>query len=316
MRSVVQTGAPGDMRRCTSRKAMTMTEDEVRQHLDEMCELHGGSEDISRIYDYERNHQERVLKEWGRFVSQFELFFDLLNNMLVGINFVRKDNWPEHRNLQYLLCANNARFFYNSFDRLIKGHATESMVLSRPLFETFIRITYASCYPSSADAVLAPIKRSDGVKFRLTNFMRDDLGLNWMTYKLWSAFTHSNSYGVFKDLRAIRNGEKRLICMHLDADQRECEMAMNLLLFVAITFLRAIYQLLVTSFNDHLKEEEVQQAVRLGELWQASMRLHPKEHWPQVMDDLDYVFEVLKAAESGRDWHVLAAKHKQQAEGS
>lgn len=120
-----------------------VTEDELRQHLDQMCERHGGSEDISRIYDYERYHQQRVLKEWGRFVSQFESFFDLLNNILVGVNFVPKDTWPEHRNLQYLLCANNVLFFYNSFDRLIKGHPTESMVLSRPLFETFIRIVYA-----------------------------------------------------------------------------------------------------------------------------------------------------------------------------
>lgn len=143
--------------------------------------------------------------------------------------------------------------------------------------------------------------------------MRDDLGLNWMTYKLWSAFTHSNSYGVFKDLRAIRNGEKRLICMHLSADQHEFEMGMNLLLFVAIAFLFAVPRLLATSYNDHLKKEEVEEAIRLGVLWQASMRLHQREHWPQVMDDLDYVFEVLRAAELDQNWRELTGKHKERS---
>jgi len=293
-----------------------MDEQSLQQELDEMSRKHGGSEDILRIYDYERDHQQKMLKEYGRFISQFELFFDLMNELLVGVNFVPKNDWPNHRNLQFLLCANNVRFFYSSFDRLLKGFPTESIVLSRPLFETFIRIVYASCHPSTADAVLASTKRSDGIKFVLTNFVNQDLALNWMTYKLWSAFTHSNSYGVFQDLKAIREGERKLISMHLAYDDHEISMAMNLLLFPAMAFLHAVPLLLVTSYNEHLKEEDVKQAVRLGNLWQASQRLHPRSHWPQVMDDLDYVLEILKAAEGGGDWRELVNKHKEEQKGS
>ncbi len=35
-------------------------------------------------------------------------------------------------------------------------------------------------------------------------------------------------------------------------------------------------------------------------------RTHPKPFWRNVADDLDYVFEVIAAADMGGDWQALA----------
>jgi hypothetical protein len=105
--------------------------DEIRDKLDQMVQDHGQSKYFLRIQDYESKHTLWVLNEYGRFVSQFEHFFDILNDLIVAINYIPKDSWPAHRSIQFLLTANNVRFFYNSFDRLIKGFWVESMVVLR-----------------------------------------------------------------------------------------------------------------------------------------------------------------------------------------
>jgi hypothetical protein len=287
--------------------------DELRDKLDQICQNHGPSRDFLSIYAYENDHATMVLKEYGRFVSQFELFFDLLNDLIVGVNFIPKSSWPPQRSIQFLLAANNVRFFYNSFDRLIKGFWVESMVLSRPIFEAFIKIVFASCYPAIADAALVP-KRSDGKRFNLTGFIRDDLRLDWLTYRLWSTVAHSNTYEVLGDLSSLRAKTPALICMKLGFDKTEFESALNLLMFVAQAHLRAVIGLFVTSFGKELTEDLVQKAQALTDLWGKAMRRHPKEHWPRVMDDLDYVFEIVKASETGQDWKAIASK-KQPPKG-
>ena len=293
----------------SKKQTIPIPSDEIREKLDQMCQAHGPSRDFLSIHDYELDHASLVLKEYGRFVSQFELFFDTLNDLIVGINYIPKASWPPQRSIQFLLAANNVRFFYSSFDRLIKGFWVESMVLSRPVFEAFIKIVFASCHPSIFDAVLVQ-KRSDGKRFNLTGFIRDDLRLNWITYRLWSAIAHSNSYEIFKDLSSIRDKKTPLISMKLAFDKKEFEAALNLLLFVAIAYLHTILKLFITSYDKEINQDEVQKAQLLTELWKASLRNNPKDHWRKVMDDLDYVFEIVMAAEAGQDWKTIVSKNR------
>ncbi len=289
-----------------------MNEQEIQHALDEMTKRHGPSKHMLDIQQFHQTHCRTVLFRWGRFVAQYEMFFDLITDLVTGINYIPKDKWPSHRGIQFVLCANNLRFFYSSFHCLTDGLTAESIVLSRPIFEAFIRIVYGSCYPSKADAVLAPVKTTDGTKFRLTSFMRDTLVLNWRTYNVWSSVTHSNTLAVFNDLESVRKRENRLITMRLSYDEDQFTAAMNLLFFVGIAFLRIVPLLFVTSYNENLKREDIEKVGRLADLWSAAQKLHPKAHWPQVMADIDYVLDIMKTAESGGDWNALVERRKEE----
>ena len=100
--------------------------------------------------------------------------------------------------------------------------------------------------------------------------------------------------------------------MRLSYDEDQFTAAMNLPFFVGIAFLRIVPLLFVTSYNDHLKREDIDKAGRLADLWSAAQKLHPKAHWPQVMADIDYVLDIIKTAESGGDWSALVGERKEE----
>src|SRR5262245_13365868 len=97
-------------------------EKEIGERLQAMCKAHGPSKDILRLHAYENERTAFVVEQYGGFVSQFELFFDVINNLVVGANYLPKVNWPPHRSIQFLLVANNIRFLYNSFESLVKTY--------------------------------------------------------------------------------------------------------------------------------------------------------------------------------------------------
>src|SRR6185369_11020910 len=118
---------------------MDSNTDYIRGELDRLCAEIAPSKVISDIGDYQSEHFERVLRDYGRFISQFELYFEQITDMFRAVNYIDKMGWPKHRSVQYLLVVHNLKSLYSSFDRLIHGFYEDSSILSRPVYEAFVK---------------------------------------------------------------------------------------------------------------------------------------------------------------------------------
>jgi hypothetical protein len=251
----------------------------------------------------EREHFALLNQEYGRFIVQFEVEFTALAELTDRINFADRSEWPEHRSVQYVLLAYNAKTFLSAVDRLVKGYYEDSITLTRSLYETFIRMLFVSCYPDDAYSVIGKPPR--GVRqFNLTGFLRTDLELEWeTTYGLMSTFAHSNSYQVMMALkRAIdREGDPERFGVTFDYDSRLAEAAMPFLHFVLLAHLRFLVERIVdgTTITDQPSLSTAREAV---DFLTYGLVNHPKEYWRNVAADLDLLFKMLALADRREDW--------------
>jgi len=273
---------------------------EIKKQLDDLCGSHGLSKLIKRVQELEQSHLYMVSKEYGRFVNQFGLFFDVINEIMLGANYIPKEDWPKHRSLQYILINHNIKFLYSSFDQLTKGFWENSFVLSRPAYEAFIRVLYVSLHPEDSDTAF--VEQKGKRKFNVTNFIRDELNVDWNDYKFYSVVSHSNKYKVLRDyVQIVKDGQKEPIVIKHKFEELEFEMGLNLLVFLCVVYLRMSIKLIATSYNESLPESLVQKAGKLADLWQNMMKTHTKRYWPQVANDIDKVFDKIISAEKIKD---------------
>src|SRR6266404_5527831 len=76
---------------------------------------------FGQIDTYEYASRGIALEKFQGFVSHMEAAFEVINRIVVGVNYIEKDKWPQHRGLQFMVVAENLRFFYSSFQMLFRG---------------------------------------------------------------------------------------------------------------------------------------------------------------------------------------------------
>lgn len=264
-----------------------------------------------RVAGGESEHLEFFSKDYGRFVSQFEVEYSALVEIIDQINFVEKASWPDHRAVQYVLVAYNVKTFSSALDRLRKGYYADCITLTRGLYETFVRILFISCHPDDAYNVLV-FKPPKGARtFNLTNFLRDELGLEWETkYGVMSTFAHSNSFQVLSALeRALeRSGEPELFGLGFDRDPSLAEAAIPFLQFVLLAHLRFAAERLAGDVA--LPDQLASTAADSVALLTYGLVNHPKEYWRMVARDLDVLFETLAVADRREDWKACLRRTK------
>jgi hypothetical protein len=108
----------------------------------------------------------------------------------------------------------------------VEGFCGETIVLTRSLYETFLRIVFISCFPKNwASAVFKPEK--DRVAFNATNFPRDQLRVDWeFIYKTHSVVSH-NVYDVMRRLAQPQS----FVSLELQCDEEAIGLAVNSLTF-------------------------------------------------------------------------------------
>lgn len=279
-----------------------MKTDWLKRKFDDLCDTEP-SQVVLDINRCEQAHSRKVLKEYGRFVAQFDLFYDLIVKITGGVNYIEKSNWPKHRSVQFMLIVYNLKSIYSSFDRLVKGSYEDSIVLDRPAYEAFIKVIYITCYPDDPLSVVSGRKSSSGRKFNLTNFVKDELKLDWSDYHLFSIISHAKAYSVLKEaIKISREGQKEPIALELKFDEELFELGVNYIIFLLLVYLKIIVCLFTTSYNHILKEEMVEKAKELIVLREKIMSLHPKDYWPQVIKDTEDIFKMIEEVEGGKNW--------------
>lgn len=276
---------------------------EIRKRFDELCP-DKPSRVLLDIYDYEEKHAARVLKEYGRFISQFELFYDLLVKIIHGVNYIDKVKWPKHRGVQFMLVAYNLKSIFSSFRRLIRGFYEDSLILLRSPYEAFIKVVYITCYPEDPYSVVSGRKSASGRKFNLTNFLKDELRLDWYEYHLFSSMSHAGWFTVLKEAAGIsRVGQKDPITLKFEFDKKLLELGINEVGFLLSAYLNLVISLFATECNDYLKKEWIEKGKELVALREEGFSLHPKDYWPQLVQDIKDIFEMIQEVECGnKDW--------------
>ncbi len=274
----------------------------LRKKFDELCDMIAPSKVILNIHEWESTHSSKISKEYGRFMGQFELYYELIVEVVMAINYIDKTKWPKHRGVQFMLMIHNLKSLYSSFDRLVKGFYEDSIILARPVYEAFIKNIYITCYPDDPYSVVAKVKR-ESKKFNLTNFVKFELKLDWHDYHIFSAIAHSNSYSTLKEACDIsRDGQKKPIALQFQFNKELFELGVNYINFLLLVNLKLIAALFITECNDILKEELAKKVKELINLREQAYFLHPKEYWPKVIKDTQDIFKMIQSVEIGQDW--------------
>jgi hypothetical protein len=294
---------------------MSIDEKQLVERLKNVRNRYVPSKLFEAIDHYEIDHRGSFLKKYPGFVSHIEASFELLNRLIIGVNYIEKTDWPSHRGIQLMIVADNLRFFYTSFQMLFRGFANESMILGRVLYEAFVAVLFVSCYPNDSNSVITAGKGQR--QFQVTNFVRDDLALDdWVLYHLYSTFAHFNKHDVATRLVDWAEGKRGRIEMQLAYDQTRVEGAINCLHFLTYVYLRLVLTLFVTSTNDTLTEGLVNDAKEMGALYEMPMADYPKPFWPKMAADASYIFKILEGAEAGKDWKELVKDRRERNKSS
>lgn len=287
---------------------MKFTNDlEARQWADQWIAGHLPADVVVQTIGDERAHFERFNADYGRLVGQFEVEYNALAVLIDYYNFMDRSAWPPHRFVQYAMVAYSARTFYSAFDRLVRGYYEDCITLTRTLYETFVRVLFVSCYPDSPYNSLMRNPPKGERCFNLTNFVHDDLGLEWGTkYKIMSVFAHSNSLLVLEALQraADGRGEPERLGVRYDYEPRLIEAATPFLQFALLGHTRfAIEQLGGT--DPPPDTEFLEDAQDSVDLLTYGIRTHAKPYWRRVADDLDLLFRMLPIADASGDWKAF-----------
>lgn len=270
--------------------------EEIKKELDDLCNTIAPSKVVLDIGQYQTTHANKILKEYGRFVSQFELYYDLIVETFHAVNYIDKAGWPKHRSVQFLLFVHNLKSLYSSFERLIHGFYEDSIILARPVYEAFIKSIFITCNPKEPYAVFAK-------RFNLSNFLKDNLRLDWHAYGLFSGFAHANKYSVLKEATGIyQEKQKEAITLKFQFDQKLFEVGVNYISYLLLIYLKAIVTLFATNSNHILKKEMIEKTERLIYLRERGFSLHPKDYWPKIIKDTKDIFEMVRKTELGNNW--------------
>lgn len=273
----------------------------ILKRFDDLCQKESYKV-VEQIMDYENRHAYLITKKYGRFICQFDVSYSFLVDLNSLINYIDKSKWPKHRSIQWLLLNYNLKPIYSSFSRLIRGFYEDSLISIRPSYEALIKAIWISCYPTTPYSAL--IDQKDGsTKFNLTNFVKDQLKLDWSDYKILCAMAHSHWLSVLNHVKeSLSPDKKQIVNMELKFNKELFTLGINYINFIIYTYLRIYTEIFITSTNKYLTEDTVHKANEFIVLWKESFLSNPKPYWPNVMSDVDKLFFMMKECDSGKNW--------------
>lgn len=294
--------------------------EQARQWADDWLRTLGPSPVIADLVQYEHGHRAQALREYGRLIAQFEAHYTALVQLIDQVNFVDRSSWPQHRAVQYVLMSYNLKPFWSAVDRLTKGFCEDALVLLRGLYETFVRVVFVSCHPDDPWGVLVNNPPKGTPAFNMTNFVRDELKLEWLSkYTIMSVFAHSNALQALDALKRAseQQGEPERFGLRLEYDTKLLELAGAFLQFLLLVYVRFTLERLIGA-SEVRDPEQLETARTSLALLTYGLDDHPKDYWKGVAADLDFVFQVVEVADRGGDWRAMvrARRASQTSAGS
>jgi hypothetical protein len=176
-------------------------------------------------------------------------------------------------------------------------------VLLRVPYEAFLRMVFMPLFPAHAMSALStpePGRRA----FNATNLLTQDLRLPWGEHTLLSVFTHAHRFTPLSHVIDIAaRGRRDPVALEYHFDEGQFSLGANLLHLVCYMFLG----MTVHVFGRDVAAppglvERVRKAAAAGDVLGAILRTHRREYLPAVVDDIDDVLSLMRAADEGKHW--------------
>lgn len=258
------------------------------------------------IYKFVGAHRELAVPKFKGYVRDFEDCFEVLVELIRTLNYVKKDKWPQERAVQYILFPECLKTLHRGFEDTLDGYYDEAEMLHRSVFETILRIVFASCYPADWEAVL--YDRDGKRSFKVTPFFRDDLKLDWVyLYSTMCRISHSKTHIHIPMIGKISRGEKHEeITLEYRFDEKYIWLPVNTSVFL----LYGLLSLALALFLDDLeaagaKAEHIQRAKDGRAILRHHILGNAKEKFQRLVPDIEMLEKVIAASKAGKDWKGL-----------
>lgn len=259
---------------------------------------------VAGIDEFERGHRDWFLTEYGRGVEQFYVEFDALARAVDALNFVDRSDWPPNRSIQYVIAAKNLKAFHSAMKLLTAGFYVDAMSLVRGIYDAFLRIVHVALYPADPWGAVADKPPSPTPHFNATGIVRDQLRLDWLSnYSIMSVFAHANTFEVMTAMTrmADRVEPAERFGLVFERDDRLVETVLPLLSMLMLLYLRLVIETMGGGAKIRDSELVTTCEDAIG-LLTFVMRTNDKPKWHSMADDVDYIFEVLRVADTNGNW--------------
>lgn len=251
------------------------------------------------IYGFIKRHKFNAMHKFVDFIKIFEDFFHEMNIVIYYINFIPKNNWKNHKGIQYLFFPPALKTLHCSFENAMNGYYDESIMLCRSVYETFLRIVFLSCYPNEWEAVYHT--RKGKVGFNVTSFSKDHLKINWESiYKIMCWTSHSNIFRCGLKLKKIlEKQDDKNNSLEYCWDKKALAMAIN---NITLT-LSCLFHAMLSIFEEDLKNyPELVKIKKIDAALIGIIEINPKESFSALSKDIRKIGKIIKIAASGEDW--------------
>lgn len=287
-----------------------MADDDLTRSLDALASV-ADVDPVANLEDYQSKHRLYMNTRYGRFISQFQMYFSAIADTGNNINYLDKSHWPAHRSLQFIIATHSLKQFYSSYTLLLDGAYEDAITIQRSLYESFLRVVFISLHPADAYNVYNyrnPSSPQSGTRFSATNLV-NNLGFGWTTYNIMSMFAHSNMYNVVETgARIVTDGQNEAIALMYEKNDDMISIVVNFMVFLFAAYLKLFSE--VFTVNYPAAETNIKRHLEsLSEYKDVAMRT-VKEHsvskyWRQVGIDVEDLFRLINVMDGGLslDWH-------------
>ncbi|OGQ06971.1 MAG: hypothetical protein A3G32_07180 [Deltaproteobacteria bacterium RIFCSPLOWO2_12_FULL_40_28] len=265
------------------------------------------SETSLDIYKYVQEHKLFFHKEFENFIKQFEVFFNDMNELVVLLNYVPKDDWPYTKKIQYLMFPETMKTLHRAFEDLNDGYYDESMMLNRSIYETFLRIVFISCFPNDHESVF--IKPEKGkVTFNVSNFPNDILKLKWdFLYRIMSAIHHSKKHRVLSEIISRQSDPNQIVRLLYQSDKNfGMPMCVNIIMFNLACLFHALVSIFYGDFDNSEKTKPKKERwLNVNKAFLMIISCNPKPDFANLSKDLEKIGNIIRMANEKKDWRSL-----------
>lgn len=193
------------------------------------------------IYAFKSEHRTKVLYEYGKFVKNFEDFFEEINFLIQYLNYAEKKSWTQSKGYQYLVLPETIKTLHCAFEIAIDGYYDETIILIRCVFENFLRLVFLSKYPDNIEGIIVSKKRKGLIQFNATHVVEHILKLDssWL-YSLMSSITHGKKPKMLRELTARSTGKQSAIILEYQSDKDSIASCINLFMLMQHLILRSM----------------------------------------------------------------------------
>jgi len=278
-----------------------MDKNELNQLINEVRNTEVSKTSLD-ILEFVTQHKAKVMSEFYPYIKNFEDYFHELTLVIDYINYIPKNNWKNHKGIQYLFFPHALKTLHCSFENSIDGYYDESIMLCRSAFESFLRIVFLSCYPSDWESVF--VDKKGERQFNVTSFTKEHLKINWeFIYKIMCWTSHSNIFrsGLkLKEKFEEQNATK--ISLEYSWDKDNMAMSINNVILTLTCLFHAMFSIFE---KDLIKYSDLSKVQKINNILIGVIETNPKENFASLAKDIKKIGEIIKVADSGEDWKKI-----------